>query len=134
MFNSIFSPVKNILRDITNISNQATSLVNLVNRSIRGVGRNLNYQLSSTKKQYNDAMKAVGKARGSIASSPQTVLQSLQGMMSGGAIPSNAAFLQANPKASLSSASISRGSRRADYKLAILSGSTPYSVSGAASL
>lgn len=134
IFNSIFSPVKNILRDITNISNQATSLVNLVNRSIRGVGRNLNYQLSSTKKQYNDAMKAVGKARGSIASSPQTVLQSLQGMMSGGAIPSNAAFLQANPKASLSSASISKGSRRADYKLAILSGSTPYSVPGAASL
>lgn len=135
IFNSLFKPVQNILRDITNISNQAVALVNLVNNSIRGIGRNVNRQLGLTKDQFNTAMKAVGKASGAIATSPQTVLQSLQSMFSSGAVSSSAAFLQENRKASLSGGSrVNGGSSRLNYKIAILQGQPVYTATAGANL
>lgn len=135
IFNSLFSPVRNILRDITNISNQAIGLVNLVNSSILGVGRNLSRQIGSTRDEFNQAIKSIGRAAGSIATSPQTVLQSVQSLISGGSILPSAAFLRDNRSASLSSAAGARaGMSRKDYKLAILRGLPPYSAKAGARL
>lgn len=126
IFNSLFSPVRNILRDITNISNQAIALVSLVNSSIRGIGRALIGQIAGTSTDFNNAMKSVGKAAGSIATSPKTILQSLQGLVASGSVSTTAAFLRENKASSLSSTAALSGTSRSDYKLAILRGYTQY--------
>lgn len=147
IFNSLFKPVQNILRDITNISKQAVRLVNQVNSSIRGIGRNLTRQIAVTQADFNEAMKSVGKAVGAIATSPKTVLQSVQEMFSAGAIPSDSAFLKENRRASLSGAAVLKaspggsgggaslsGGAKVSYKVAILQSLAPYSTEGAATL
>ncbi len=147
VFNSLFKPVQNILRDITNISKQAVRLVNQVNSSIRGIGRNLTRQIAGTQGEFNKAMKSVGKAAGAIATSPKTVLQSVQEMFSAGAIPAEAAFLRENRRASLSGAAVLRSNSggngggaslasgaKVSYKVAILRSLAPYSTEGAATL
>ena len=138
IFKSLLSPVQNVLRDITNISNQAIGLVNLVNGSIRGLGRTVQTEIASTKKQFQVAMKSIGKAAGAIATSPVTVLQSTQAMFRSGSMNKSSssvpAFLLANSKASLSSASISGSAAGPNYKIALLQGSSSYTPAKAAYL
>lgn len=138
IFKSLMSPVQNILRDITNISNQAIGLVNLVNGSIRGLGRMVQSEIGSTKQQFKLAMKSLGKAAGSIATSPITVLQSTQAMFKSGGFNANTgalpAFLMENKRASLSSATLVGGAKGPAYKVALLQGSPSYSASKGATL
>ena len=138
IFKSIMSPVQNILRDITNISNQAIGLVNLVNGSIRGLGRMIQSEIGSTKQQFKLAMKSLGKAAGAIATAPITVMQSTQAMFTSGgfnsASTSRPAFLAENKKASLSAAILTGGTKGPAYKIALLQGAPSYSASKGASL
>ena len=138
IFRSLLSPVQNILRDITNISNQAIGLVNLVNRSIKGLGRTIQSDVRSTKQQLQLAMKSLGKAAGSIATSPVTVLQSAKSMFESGAFNRSSssipAFLQANTRASLSAATGLGSGKGPGYKIALLQGSSSYSAAKGATL
>lgn len=137
IFRSLTSPVQNILRDIKNIANQAIGLVNLVNSSIRGLGRTIRSEIGSTKKQFQSTMKSLGKAAGAIATSPVTVLQSTKSMFSSGGFGgSNSipAFLRDNKKASISSAVSSFARTGENYKIALLHGSAGYSATRSAKL
>lgn len=135
IFNSLLSPVRNTLRDITNISNQAIGLVNLANSSIRGIGRGITGQIGGTVAEFNLAMKSLGDAAGSVATSPLTAIQSVQDMFKSGTINSGAAFLQENTSASLSSSGVlAAGGSRKDYKIAILLGLPPHSAAAGAKL
>lgn len=138
IFKSLLSPVQNILRDITNIANQATGLVKLVNSSIKGLGRMISSEIGTTKKQFNTAMKSLGKAAGAIATAPITVLQSTQAMFQSGGFSGvtsgTPAFLKENKKASLSSASAKGSGRGPDYKIALLHSAPSYSTKKGASL
>ena len=72
----------NILRDITDISKKAIALVNLVNSSITGVGRNVNSQLKGLNSDFKTAIKTLGKAAGTIANAPVSAAQSARNMFS----------------------------------------------------
>lgn len=137
IFTSLTSTVKNILRDIKNIANQAVGLVKLVNSNIKGLGRTIKSEISSTKKLFNSTMKSLGKAAGAIATSPITVLQSTKSMFSTGGLGGSAkvpAFLKDNKKASMSSAVAAFSKIGANYKIALLQGSPGPSAKGGAKL
>lgn len=135
IFSSLITPVRNVLRDITNISNQAISVVNAVNNAIRGVGRYITSQLKGLDKDYNTALKTVGKASGVIASAPITIAQSASHMFSNGSLSYNAAFLQSKSKGSLSqSSSLGVIHGTSLNRVAILKSGTPYTPAAAAVL
>lgn len=98
---ALITPVRNILRDITNISNQAVALVNLVNSSISGVIRYTRGQLGGLATDFDAALDALGKAAGAIATAPLTAAQSVRAALQAGSLSVSApAFLASSGKLS----------------------------------
>lgn len=98
IFNSMILPLRAIVRDIINISNQAIGLVNLVNSSIKGFGRNVTGQIRGLVRDFDIAVKTVGKAAGAIATAPITAAQAASNMFSEGTLQSTTPFLSMTPK------------------------------------
>lgn len=126
---SVINPVRNILRDITSISNQAIALVNLVNTSISGLGRYISGTLSGLSTDFQTAISTLGKAAGSLATAPLTVSQSIQAMFNNSALTANTPFLTTFPKLSFTRPILPIGSPPSPSKVSLLAGITPYSVS-----
>jgi len=135
IFNSITTPIRNVLRDITNIANQVSGLVGMVTAGIKGVGRAITGGLRAVKADFNKAIKAVGKAAGTVAIAPRSVAQSVQNMFEVGVMKQSAPFIQANPKSALSrSVLISKGPAATAAKIALLHSGARYTASSAATL
>jgi len=126
IFSAIISPIRNILRDITNISKQAIALVNLVNSSIKGFGRYVTGELRGLSNDYKTAIKTMGKAAGTIATAPVTVSHSIATMFSTSSLSYNAPFLKVTPKLTSTRPSLTVGKSTATTKIALLSGMTKY--------
>lgn len=127
IFNSLITPVRNILRDITNISKQAIAIVNLVNSSIKGFGRNVIGQLKGVEKDFNTALKTVGKAAGTIASAPISVAQSISSAFTQGALANDVPFLQSSNKLAFSRPSLSISGKLPIPKYELLGSVVKYS-------
>lgn len=145
IFNKLITPVRNILRDITKIANKAIALVNQVNSSIRGLGRNIKGQLKGTVSDFKTALKTLKKARGAIASMPSSLGQSVGAMFSQGVLANDAPFLRTPAKLSFTSPSlrftaelnsppILSLSPKPATKVALLEALVPYSPEGAGTL
>lgn len=128
LLNSVVNPVRNLLRDITNISNQAVALVGLVNSAIGGVGRAITGQIAGLSTDFNTAILSLGKAAGAIATAPATVAQSIAGMFSSSQITGGAVFLKVTPKLAFSRpATLSLGGPvEPASKASLLAGIVPY--------
>lgn len=100
IFNSVTIPVRNILRDITNISNETINLVNTVNSSITSFGRYTTGQIRGVEKDYKTAIQSLSKAAGVVATAPVTASQSISHMFQMGAISVQSPFLISVTKAS----------------------------------
>jgi hypothetical protein len=127
LFNGIITPVRNILRDITSISNQSVALVNLVNSSIKGFGRNVVGQLRGVSSDYKKALKALKKAGGAIGSSPRSVAHTISNMFTDGYIGVGSPFLQSTPKLSFTRPSLTLTVGTTKSKVALLKSVTVYS-------
>lgn len=134
LVNSLITPVRNILRDITNISKKAVALVNLVNNSIKGIGRNLNSQLKGLRNDFKAAIKALKKAAGTLASAPASASHSVRFMFSSGSLPANAPFLTVAPKLTFVRPSLTLTGKKPPTKLAILTSQKEFSAVTANSL
>lgn len=134
LVNSLIKPVRNILRDITNISKKVVALVNLVNNSIKGIGRNLKSQVKGLRNDYKAAIKSLRKAAGTLASAPETVTHSVLNMFSSGSLPANAPFLTVQPKITFLRPSLALTGKKPPTKLAILNSQPEYSAKTANSL
>jgi len=109
IFDAFVQPVRNTLRDITNIARQASALEGQVTRSIDGLGRYFGSQLSGVQTDYKAAITAIGRATGSVASVPGTALVGVSALHSGGAISGSTAFLKSNPRSPFSRAVLKSG-------------------------
>jgi hypothetical protein len=87
---SFTTPVKNILRDIRNISNQATGIVNLVNSSIKGVTNTIR----SVDSDLRATLSSLKKTAGVISHAPTTITQNLRDLVNAGSLPATRKFLQ----------------------------------------
>lgn len=126
---AVINPVRNILRDITSISNQAIALVNLVNTSVSGLGRYVSGTLSGLSTDFQTAISTLGQAAGSIATAPITVSQSVQAMFTNSALTTNTPFLTTFSKLSFTRPTLPIGSPPSPSKVALLAGIMPYSSS-----
>lgn len=123
IFSSLTAPIRNILGDITRISNQATALVNMVTGGISGLGRGFATGFGITQ-SYSQAVKAFKRAAGTIASAPTTISNSIGYLINGGRMSSQAAFLNPAVKQSLSrSANLPSRNATANTGIASLSSS-----------
>jgi len=134
LVNSAINPVRNILRDITNISVKATALVNLVNSSITAFGRNVTGQLKGVEEDYKTAIKSLKQASGAIGTAPKSVSNTIAHMFSNGLLNSNTAFLKSSPKLTFNSPSLTLSSSIPVSKTALLSGVLGYTSATANSL
>ena len=134
IINNLITPVRNLLRDITNISKQAVALVNLVNNSIKGFGRNIKGQLSGLSSDVKIAIKNVGLAAGVIATAPITMANSVVHMFSNGLITTNSAFLQNSAKLSFTKSHLNPGAVLPKNKSALLKSVPIYSANVASRL
>lgn len=126
LFNALINPVRGILRDITAISKQAIAMVNLVQSSIKGIGRNIRSQLKGLTSDYKTAIKTLGKAAGTIMTAPATTAQTLAGMFSSGTMTSGAAFLQASSKLGFGKSIQRPGASLKSTKIDLVKGVPPY--------
>jgi hypothetical protein len=98
---SLTAPIRNILGDITRIANQATAITNSVKLGLASLGRGVSGGFGVSQ-AYQQAILAVTKAAGTIATLPGSVSTNIQTLFNSGHISPQAAFLRSNPKASLS--------------------------------
>ena len=126
---AVARPIANILRDVTNISNQAISLVNLVNTSVSGLGRYVSGTLSGLSTDFQTAISTLGKAAGAIGTAPITVSQSIQSMFSNSALNLNTPFLTTFPRLTFTRPSLPIGSPPSPSKATLLVAIIPYSSS-----
>jgi len=97
IFSSFTTPVRDILRDVQNISAQAIGLVDIVTNSInRTTG-----QLVTVDNMIATTIGTVKDAAGGIASAPETLTDRLRNLVNAGTLPITTAFLQNRPRASL---------------------------------
>jgi hypothetical protein len=90
VLHSFTDPVRTILRDIRNISNQAIGVVNLINSSVNGVTstiRNVDTDLRST-------LALLKKTSGVITTAPMTITGSLRNLINTGTLPTTRKYLQ----------------------------------------
>jgi len=132
--NGLINPVRNILRDITNISRKAIALVNLVNSSIRGFGRNIAGQLQGVSSDYKEALKTLKKASGVIASAPKSAAHAVENMFSNSLVLTSAPFLQSSPKLTFIRPTLSSSGAAPKSKVSLLKGVSKYSSSTSNSL
>lgn len=126
IFDAVIQPVRNILRDITNISKKAIALVNQVNSSIKGFGRYVTGQIRGVGSDYKTALKTLKKAAGVVATSPVTASQSIAHMFRSGSIPYSSPFLSANIKSSFARPVLTTITTIPVNKAAILKAIPPY--------
>jgi len=134
LFNNLITPVRNILRDITSISKKAIALVNLVNSSIKGFGRNVTGQLRGTADDFKTAIKTLKKAAGTVATSPASVGQSIRTMFSSGGFSADPPFLRTSVKLTFSSPSLTSSGSSPSTKVALLRAMEGYTPESASSL
>ena len=120
LFNNLITPVRNILRDITNISKKAIALVNLVNSSIKGFGRNVTGQLRGTADDFKTAIKTLKKAAGTVATSPASISHSIRTMFTSGGFSTDPPFLRTPAKLTFSSPSLTTTGNKPASKTALL--------------
>jgi hypothetical protein len=96
---SFTNPVRDILRDVRNISNQAVGVVNLINNSlhtatnqVRGLDSDLKATLSTLK-----------KTAGVISSAPQTITSHMRDLLNSGRLPASTAYLRNSGPVTLNS-------------------------------
>jgi len=140
IFNALTAPIKNILGDISRIASMATSLINMTVSGLVGFGRGLSTGFG-VYQSYLNAVKSIKLASGTIAAAPQNVASGMRQAFNYGFLPTSAAFLKANPKASLSAtaklsarpgARISNARAALSPQLAILSSTPATTAVGAA--
>jgi prophage DNA circulation protein len=124
IFNALTSPVRDIIRAVSDISNQAVGIVNLVNHTIQG----LTGQVTSIDNQVRIALGNLKNAAGVISSAPKTISQSIGELVNSGRLPITTGYLQNRPMASLSSSGSSPS------KLALLNSGKKYTAQAGASL
>lgn len=118
------TPVRNILRDIRNISNQAIGIVNLISQSIdsvTGMIRTFDNDIRAT-------LATLKKTVGVITHAPETIGQALKRLINAGRLPATIGFLQNKPRALIFSGS------RSSSKIALLNSGPSYSPKLAAKL
>ena len=101
LLSNLTAPIRNILGDITRFANQATALSNMVTAGISDLGRNIKNSFGIAQ-SYDQAVRAVSQASGTIAALPQSIGDSIRMLVNGGVLSPSSTFLQSNPKASLS--------------------------------
>ena len=127
VFNNLITPLRGVIQDVTRISNQAIALVDLVNSSIRGLGRNVTSSLKGVTSDYKTAIKTLGKASGTIMHSPITVSNAVLTMFKDSSLSSTPAFLQVTPRLSSSKSVVRPGASLPSSKIALLGGISEFS-------
>lgn len=128
LINSVVNPIRNMLRDITTIANQAVSLVNLVQGSISGIGRAISGGLAGIGADFDEAVRSLGRASGAIATAPVTVAQSVSLMFKSSQLTADAPFLQTSPKLSFARPVLPLGSAPPPTKASLMAGIAPLNV------
>lgn len=140
IFSALTAPIKNILGDISRISSMATSLINMTISGVVGFGRGISTGFG-VYQSYLNAVKSIKLTSGTIAAAPQNISTGIRQAFNYGFLPTTAAFLQANPKASLSAtaslsarpgAKLNNARSTLSPQLAILSSTPATSAVGAA--
>ena len=101
LLSGLTAPIRNILGDITSFANQATAISNMITSGVADLGRNIKSGFGITQ-SFDQASRAVSQASGTLAALPQSIGDSIRLLVNGGNMSPGAAFLQSNPKASLS--------------------------------
>lgn len=96
VFNSFTNPVRNILRDVRNISSQAIGVVNMVNNTIHGLGN----QVSNVDRDIQTTLLLLKKTAGVITTSPKSVSSSLRELFNAGRLPLTTRFLTTGSRSS----------------------------------
>ena len=105
---SLTAPIRNILGDIGLIATQALALANIVSNGISQIGRGFQTGFGAVN-LYNSALQTLHLTFGCISAIPLNIGNNTATLTRSGLISANAAFLQYNPKKSLSrSASFSK--------------------------
>jgi hypothetical protein len=119
IFNALTSPVRDIIRAVTDVTGQAIGILNLVNNATYGA-------FPETDLASRQAIGLLENSAGILMDVPETIFQNLGILVSSGGLSISVGFLQDQGYASLSS-SVSSTSR-----LALLSSGAKYtSQSGA---
>lgn len=111
VFNAFTNPVRNILRDVRNISSQAIGVVNMVNNTIHGLGN----QINNVDRDIQSTLLLLKKTAGVITTSPKSVSSSLRELFTAGKLPLTTRFLTTGGR----SIQISSG-KTTNSKLALL--------------
>lgn len=120
IFSALTNPIRNILRDITGLANQAQSIARAITQGFMGFGRGTS--LVGLVGDARSAINAIKNAKGAIASIPQSLAEAVRGTYVKGFLPGNTPFLKYNPKASFSSSALfTSGSLQLPIQIAILS-------------
>lgn len=106
---SITKPLKNMLRDISNISNQVTGLLGAVNEGIDGLAM----EFKSLTDSYTNTLNTLKKTSGALASAPRTMGDSLRGLANSGKINSTPPFLSSGSHSAFTPVLSSGASRAA---------------------
>lgn len=132
LFQSLITPIRNVLRDITSISRKTQALVNLVTSSISSFGRTVSGELKGVQSDYKTALKELGKAAGAVASSPRTVAHALATMFNHGVLTTGAPFLTNSPKLTFNRPYLGGTATKPANKAALLKGVAAFSALPAA--
>ncbi len=89
VFNAFSNPVRNILRDVRNISSQAIGVVNMANNTIKGLGN----QVNNADRDIQTTLLLLKKTAGVVTTSPKTVSSSLRELFNAGRLPLTTRFL-----------------------------------------
>jgi hypothetical protein len=126
LVNSVITPVRNILRDITNISLKAKALVNLVNSSITAFGRNVTGQLKGVEEDYKTAIKSLKQASGAVGTAPKSVAHAISNMFGSGLLNTSTPFLKTTPKLTFNSPALTLTYTTPVSKISLLKGVIGY--------
>jgi hypothetical protein len=107
VINSFTSPVRDILRDVRNISSQAIGIVNLVNNTIK----NTTGQIQGFDRDIRSTLALLKKTGGVITSSPKTVSSSLKELFNAGRLPLTTKFIAGSGTASNKMALLNSGKK-----------------------
>lgn len=122
------TPVRNLLRDITNLSQQAISLVNLVNNSITNFGRVIVGQVRGLNTDFNNAIKSLSKAAGTVATAPITAAHAVSQMFSEGYLTTSAPFLKVTPTLSFTKPRLNLIPNAPTSKIPLITGVSQYTT------